>query len=86
MRRNSLQNSGQDLPLQLLQVYLRRFNQSNAAGSFRSDLVMIVLQSRLISLVPKSLEIGEPSQLAMIEQQPVGQRSGKNNSTCQRHL
>jgi hypothetical protein len=76
MRWNPGKNPRQDLPLQFLQPHLRRFNQSNTAGAFRPHLVTIVPQSRPISLVPESLEIGEPSQLAVIEQKPVCQRSG----------
>src|SRR6202021_3188155 len=75
MGRDAVKNQRQNLPLQSLQPWLGRFDQTNAAGSFRQDPVMKVPQFRAIfPAVSQSSEIGEPLQFPWSEQKPIGQR------------
>src|SRR5260370_32965400 len=76
MNRNFIEKQSQNLPLQLLQPRFGRFNQTNAAGSFCEDSVVIVPQLlAAFSAAPQALEIGEPLQFFRTEPKPYRQPS-----------
>src|ERR1700722_12613412 len=60
MRRNAVEDGGQNPALQIFQTRLRHLNQPNAAGSFGQHAVVIVFEATLWTLVAERLEVSKP--------------------------
>lgn len=75
MSGNPVKNPGQDLPLQVFESRLWRFNQANSARAFRLHPVMIMAQLRRAFPIHESLQAGEPVQFTRIEPEPFSQRA-----------
>jgi hypothetical protein len=67
------------LSLHIFQPILGRLDQPNVARWLRQDAVVIVSKLRTLEPVAKSLEVGEPEQVADFEPEPVSQRAGGFN-------
>src|ERR1700733_13999933 len=60
MRRNSVQDAGENSPLQVFQTRFGSLNQPYAAVRFCKHAVVIVFESRLWTLVAKSPYVRQP--------------------------
>ena len=62
MRRNLVKNLREYFPLQILKPQFGRFNQSNGAGFFRQDAIVIVPEAWVLGLIREPFQIREPEQ------------------------
>jgi hypothetical protein len=71
VRRNPVEDGDENSTLQVFQARLRRFNEANAAGSFRQHAVVVVFKPGLGALVSESLKIGQPAEFRRSKLEPI---------------
>src|ERR1051326_4351807 len=76
VRRNPVEDQGQDAALQFFQLPFRAFQQAYAAGAFGPHAVVIMLELWPVQFPAESFEIGEPLEFGRMNRQPSGEIAG----------